>query len=157
MSTHQPPIPPATPAEELSAPECWALLRDEVVGRLAVVQDDRPDIFPVNFVVDRGTVVFRTGSGALFGAAAGHHVAFEVDGYVPAGAGSPGRAWSVVLRGRAREIRDVDEVLDLLASPLHPWHQGAKPRVVRIEPDSLSGRRFAVRDGAQHDPSSTAT
>ena len=39
---------------------CWMLLRSVEVARLAVSVDDRPDIFPVNFVVDHGTVVIRT-------------------------------------------------------------------------------------------------
>jgi nitroimidazol reductase NimA-like FMN-containing flavoprotein (pyridoxamine 5'-phosphate oxidase superfamily) len=49
---------------ELSATESWALLRQTDVGRLAVIVDDRPDIFPVNYLVDHGSVVIRTAPGA---------------------------------------------------------------------------------------------
>ena len=44
----------------LESNECWALLRAADVGRLAVSIAERPDIFPVNFAVDHGTIVFRT-------------------------------------------------------------------------------------------------
>jgi len=133
----------AADAETLTTAQCWDHLRRGVVGRLAVVHGGRPDIFPVNFAVDHGTVVFRTGSGSLFASSAGQAVAFEVDGYAVADA----NAWSVVIRGAAREIVHVDEALEAMRLPLYPWHEGPKPRFVRIEPDSISGREFQVRGG----------
>jgi len=142
MTSARPPVPPGSTVE-LTVPECWSLMREQVVGRLAVLHDGRPDIFPVNYVVDRGSVVFRTGSGSLFTSAAGQPVAFEVDGYAVEDA----TAWSVVVRGHASEMRDVDEIVDVLQLPLLPWHAGPKPRLVRVEPDSVSGRRLAVRGG----------
>jgi hypothetical protein len=36
---------------------CWTLLRSAEVARLAVVIDAQPDIFPINFLVDHGTIV----------------------------------------------------------------------------------------------------
>jgi nitroimidazol reductase NimA-like FMN-containing flavoprotein (pyridoxamine 5'-phosphate oxidase superfamily) len=151
MTTTQPSVPPGS-MQELTVQECWAMLRGQVVGRLAVVHDDRPDIFPVNYVVDRGSVVFRTGSGTLFSSSAGRPVAFEVDGY----AVEDGTAWSVVLRGEAHEMHDVDEIVDVLQLPLLPWHAGPKPRVVRVEPDSVSGRRLFVRGGFRVAPPTDA-
>ncbi|MEJ7772349.1 MAG: pyridoxamine 5'-phosphate oxidase family protein [Geodermatophilaceae bacterium] len=47
----------------LSTSESWALLRDGVIGRLAVLVDDEPDIFPINYLVDHGSIVFRTANG----------------------------------------------------------------------------------------------
>lgn len=141
--TTKPETIPAGPTEELAPRECWELLRGQSVGRLAVTHDGVPDIFPVNYVVDHGSVVFRTGSGALFASSAGQPVAFEVDGYSV----SDATAWSVVVRGRAGELHDVDEILDILQLPLLPWHAGPKPRVVRIEPGQVTGRRLAVRGG----------
>jgi len=54
---------------ELSESECWALLRASSVGRLAVWLEDHPEIFPINYAVDHGTVVFRSSAGtkSLFG------------------------------------------------------------------------------------------
>ena len=43
---------------------CWMHLRSVEVGRLAVSVDNNPDIFPINFLVDHGTVVFRTAEGS---------------------------------------------------------------------------------------------
>ena len=48
---------------ELDESACWGLLRSVEVGRLAVVVNHRPEIFPINFVVDHATVVFRTAGG----------------------------------------------------------------------------------------------
>ena len=67
--------------EVLDRNECWSLLRTAVLGRLAISIANHPDIFPINYVVDHGTVVFRTAEGTkLAGAVLGSTVAFEVDG-----------------------------------------------------------------------------
>ncbi len=127
--------------QELSATECWRLLRRSDVGRLAVSIADHPDIFPVNFVVDGESLVFRTGAGTKFAAAVlGRAVAFEVDGYDPLA----GDAWSVVVKGRAREIEHMIEYFAAEDLPLFPWHASPKPNFVRIEPEMVSGRRFHV-------------
>jgi nitroimidazol reductase NimA-like FMN-containing flavoprotein (pyridoxamine 5'-phosphate oxidase superfamily) len=49
--------------EVLETNACWQFLRDSEAGRLAVSTTDHLDIFPINYVVDRGTVVFRTAEG----------------------------------------------------------------------------------------------
>lgn len=125
---------------ELSATESWALLRQTDVGRLAVVVDDRPGIFPINYLVDHGSVVFRTALGSKFTGAVGHWVAFEADGYDE----EAGTAWSVVLKGEAQEVNRLYDVLDVIELPLFPWHSAPKAHFVRIEPHSITGRRFAV-------------
>jgi len=130
--------------EHLDLPACWALLRRASTGRLAVVRDGAPDIFPVNHVVDHGTLVYRTADGVLFRATLHHDVAFEVDGHDL----DTGLAWSVVVRGWATEGRQLTDVLDTLQLPLEPWQPGAKPRVIRIEPHTVTGRRFRVAAGA---------
>jgi uncharacterized protein len=132
--------------EQLSPDECWALLRAEEVGRLAIAVMNRPDIFPINYVVDHGSVVFRTAEGTkLAGAVLGSAVAFEVDGYDP----DAGEAWSVVLKGRAVELTKLLDVFEATDLPLFPWHASPKPRFVRIEPDSVTGRRFHAAAAAR--------
>jgi nitroimidazol reductase NimA-like FMN-containing flavoprotein (pyridoxamine 5'-phosphate oxidase superfamily) len=124
---------------------CLSLLRTGEVGRLAVAIKNHPDIFPINYVVDRGTVVFRTAEGTKLAAALlGQGVAFEVDGYDP----EAGDAWSVVIKGYAVEIENMYEMFDALDLPLFPWHAGPKHRFVRIEPQEITGRRFHVVDHA---------
>ena len=129
----------------LEAHTCWMLLRSSEVGRLAVSVADHPDIFPINYVIDHGTIVFRTAEGTKLAAAVTcPNVAFEADGYEP----EAGEAWSVVVKGRAEEIKNMYEVLDAMAFPLFPWHAGPKHRFVRIVPDDISGRRFHIVDPA---------
>ncbi len=142
------------PAVTLDPSESWALLREAEVGRLAVVTIDQlsPDIFPVNFVVDHGSVVFRTAPGTKLSAAVDRPVAFEADGYAP----DAGVAWSVVITGTAREVRKLHDVVDTIDLPLFPWHAAPKPRIVRIEPDQISGRRFHVLDPPAHVPARRA-
>ena len=125
---------------ELSATESWALLRQAAVGRLAVIIDGRPDIFPVNHVVDHGSLVFRTAAGSKLAGAVGNQVAYEVDGYDPETAS----AWSVVVKGHAHEVNRLYDVLEAVGLPLFPWHTTLKPHFVRIEPDKLTGRRFKL-------------
>lgn len=74
------------------------LLRSRDVRRLAVSLADQPDIFPIDYVVDHGTIMFRTAEGTKLAAAVlGHAVACEVDGHDS----DTGEAWSAVVKGRA--------------------------------------------------------
>jgi len=144
-------ITPRSVVQELANPECWELLRQASFGRLAAVREGRPDIFPVNHVVDRGSLLFRTDPGSKLVAAAGQQVAFEVDGFDPAS----GEAWSVVASGRAHQVRQLHDVIETVALPLFPWQGGTKPHFVRIEVESVSGRRF-VRTGRRPSVAATA-
>jgi uncharacterized protein len=121
---------------------CWMLLRSAEVARLAITVDAQPDIFPINFVVDHGTIVFRTGAGSKLSAASSNPVAFEVDGYDS----ETSEAWSVVIKGRAEEIKQLHESIESMDLPLSPWHGGPKPHFVRIVPETISGRRFHVEN-----------
>lgn len=132
-------------ARELPTHESLALLRESPVGRLAVVVDGRPEIFPVNHVVDHGTVVLRTAAGTKFVGALGRPVAFEADGYDV----STGEAWSVVVHGTGRSIVGIDEVVDALGLPIFPWQGGPKPQMLRIVADRITGRRFRVAGGVR--------
>lgn len=128
-------------AEHLESHECWALLRGVSLGRLAVWADGHPDIFPVNFKVDHGSLVFRTGPGTKLAAALGElPVAMEADGVNP----DTGVAWSVVVKGKAHAIERTEDVLDTVALLLFPWEAGDKDHFIRITPDSITGRRFTV-------------
>jgi Pyridoxamine 5'-phosphate oxidase len=81
--------------EVLTTDACWRLLDDSAVGRLAVVRGGEPDIFPVNYVVDHGGILFRTAAGPKLAAARDRVVAFEADGYTA----QDSSAWSVVVQG----------------------------------------------------------
>ncbi|WP_045731344.1 pyridoxamine 5'-phosphate oxidase family protein [Pseudarthrobacter chlorophenolicus] len=129
--------------QNLEHHECWAMLRTVSVGRLAVLADGRPDIFPINYTVDGGTVVFRTGQGTKLSAASGDAaVAVEADGVDP----ESGLAWSVVVKGTAEVVKQAEDVLDTSRLYLFPWQAGRKDAFVRITPDSVTGRRFKVTE-----------
>ena len=137
---------PADKPAELTANQCWDHIRTAEIGRLAVITDQHPEIFPINFVVDHGSVVFRTAEGTKLAAAlAGGPVAFEVDGYDD----RLGSAWSVVLKGRAVQLESIEEVLASEELPLFPWQSGEKNHFMRIEPTQTSGRSFIINRAAR--------
>ncbi len=133
--------------QELSKSECFQLLAQERLGRVAVVDDRGPVVFPVNFVLDRHMVVFRSDEGTKLDAACrGSRVAFEVDGSDAAAH----TGWSVVIRGEAVEVTDPAELTRLRKRPLDPWAPGAKTHYVRILPAVLTGRRISAAGGSSH-------
>ena len=68
----------AQPMTTLTADESWALLSSVTLGRLVTSVDDVPDIFPVNFVVQRRTILIRTAEGTkLSEVSVNRRVAFE--------------------------------------------------------------------------------
>lgn len=64
----------------MEEPDCWTFLRAHRLGRVVVVQYDRPLVFPVNYTTDGESIVFRTARGSKLAAASrGSVAAFEVD------------------------------------------------------------------------------
>jgi nitroimidazol reductase NimA-like FMN-containing flavoprotein (pyridoxamine 5'-phosphate oxidase superfamily) len=135
--------------EILSEAECWAQLAGVEVGRLAVAAAGEVDIYPINFVLSDQDLIFRTAEGTkLLEIVICGQVAFEADGYDR----EHGRAWSVVIKGRAEEIEASDQIYAVERLPLFPWNAAPKERVVRIRSRQITGRRFTVvgtRDGSE--------
>jgi nitroimidazol reductase NimA-like FMN-containing flavoprotein (pyridoxamine 5'-phosphate oxidase superfamily) len=125
------------PIVQVSDEEAWELLRTTPVGRLATHAAGEVDIFPINYVVDGSSLVFRTAPGTKLLELTVHHaVAFEIDGWTEHG------AWAVIVKGEAEELQhqiDIDRAAQL---PLVPWIPTLKDRYVRITPTSVSARRF---------------
>ncbi len=68
------------PVTVLNEDESWSLLSSVSLGRLVTILGGQPEIFPVNFVAQRRTVLFRTAQGTkLFSAVMSGRVAFEAD------------------------------------------------------------------------------
>lgn len=132
---------PQDPIERLAPEECQELLRSTNVGRLAVIVDHHPDIFPVNYVLDQGSIVFRTGIGTKFWATMKDPCALEIDGY----SALSGKAWSVVVRGQTRLILDREEKAAADALHLDPWQPGSKSHYLRLNLDAVTGRRFTTK------------
>jgi nitroimidazol reductase NimA-like FMN-containing flavoprotein (pyridoxamine 5'-phosphate oxidase superfamily) len=109
------------------------------VGRIGVLNDSAAEIYPVNHAVDRQTVVFRTDPGTkLRGLLRSPAVCFEVDGVDP----EDGTGWSVLVKGRAVQIRDADELRAADRLQLQPWTLGDKVHWIRILPAEVTGRRI---------------
>jgi nitroimidazol reductase NimA-like FMN-containing flavoprotein (pyridoxamine 5'-phosphate oxidase superfamily) len=125
--------------ELLDEDECWALVEGTSVGRVGVTVAALPAIFPVNYTVLDGAVVFRTADGSkLHAASEGTVVVFEVD-HVDA---SDRSGWSVMVLGRAEVVSDLGFALRVLDDGLEPWADGVRARIVRITPELVTGRRI---------------
>ena len=126
---------------ELTKAECFELLAGEHLGRLAIVDDRGPVVFPVNYVLDRHTVVFRTEEGTkLLAAVRGSRACFEVDGSDAVAH----TGWSVIVRGEITEVTDGAELARLRQLPVEAWAPEARNRYIRLLPSVLTGRRIEV-------------
>jgi nitroimidazol reductase NimA-like FMN-containing flavoprotein (pyridoxamine 5'-phosphate oxidase superfamily) len=132
-------LDPHSWVEHLGADECWRRLDAEPVGRVGIVYDSAPEIYPVNHAVVDGTVVFRVDPGrVLAGVSRTPLVSFEIDGIDTAGQSG----WSVLVKGRAAEVEGADELARMARLPLRRWALGAKTHWVRITPVEVTGRRI---------------
>ena len=131
--------PGAVWMEHLSLEECWTLLASRPAGRLGVLVDSAPEIYPVNHVVDRRTILFRTGAGTKRrGFDRSPSVCFEVDEIDDRDA----TGWSVLVKGRAVELTDPEDIRLAGLLPLDLWSFEAGTRYVRIVPAEVTGRRI---------------
>lgn len=127
------------PVVVLSDEESWELLGTERIGRLVVVSDGRPDVFPINFAVRDRKLYFRTAEGSkLVELTLNAEVAFEADHV------EQDRAWSVVLHGRARNLVRYNEIQDAEELGLQAWVPTPKYNFVEVTASEISGRRFAL-------------
>jgi nitroimidazol reductase NimA-like FMN-containing flavoprotein (pyridoxamine 5'-phosphate oxidase superfamily) len=124
---------------QLSAAECWDKIGSHGVGRIAVpVQQKGPDVLPVNYLVDEGTVVYRTSPGGPAEPAAGEGVSFQVDQIDD----HLSHGWSVLLTGTAEPVEGGAEADRLAERAPEPWAGGDRPVWVRVRPKSVTGRRI---------------
>lgn len=131
----------ATGLEVLDPQQCLALVSEHPVkiGRVAFVQAGFPVVLPVNYRVDQGDVVFRTGLGTKLDiAASGSPISFEVD-HVD---GQWQEGWSVLFQGRGQEIVTPAELSRLRQLGLQPWSPGERSRYIRLKPERVTGRRI---------------
>ena len=126
--------------EDLAPAECMELVRGEVVGRLGIIVDGRPEIHPVNFAVAAGEVLIRTDQGTKLSSALAGPVVFEVDRIDP----ETRTGWSVMVHGTA-------ELTSLRAGRsgsqnrvLRSWREAELPQLLRILPTRLTGRRIST-------------
>ena len=136
------------PVTVLSEDESWSLLSSMSLGRLVTSLGGQPEIFPVNFVTQRPTVLFRTAEGTkLFSAVMNNQVAFEADDHTVA------EGWSVIVKGTAHVLLTSAEIEEAERAQLLPWIATLKLRYVRVIASGITGRRFKF--GPEPDREST--
>ena len=122
--------------QALDEAQSWQFLTEHRIGRLAIVIGGEPDIFPVNYVVDGRSIVFRTAEGSkMLAVALGGRMAFQVDEWDHTG------AVSVLAHGTARELGP-GEIPPVEQFGLTPWVATLKVHWVRLEVDEIAGRAF---------------
>lgn len=127
------------PIEILKEDEALDLMGDQQLGRLVVRIKDDFDIYPLNYVVSEGKIYFRTAEGSkLFTVSINERVLFEADDH------TEDKAWSVIVKGRARILQKTDEIHKADELPLKPWLPTLKYNYVEITPEEISGRRFQL-------------
>ncbi len=123
---------------DLTTPECERLLRNGVVGRVALSTPDGPHIVPLNYSVFENTLVMRTSSYSVLGTyGRDAMLAFEVDHFDRERL----LGWSVVARGRSwAEIDPTVLAAIRRAGAGEAWAGGNRNLYLRMRWDSLTGR-----------------
>jgi nitroimidazol reductase NimA-like FMN-containing flavoprotein (pyridoxamine 5'-phosphate oxidase superfamily) len=134
---------PEAVLEEIREAECLEILGRHSLGRIAIVVDGQPQIFPVNYAMNGRTIAIRTASGSKLSHAPASRVAFEIDEYDS----SAGVGWSVMVHGVAVDATDAFDDVSWAARGVapRPLAPGAKPYRIAIEPSKITGRRFRIR------------
>ncbi|MEW9551012.1 pyridoxamine 5'-phosphate oxidase family protein [Nonomuraea sp. NPDC050783] len=132
--------------EVLGRDACLALLAAVTVGRLAwPAPGGRPEVVPVNFVLDGGDLVFRISrrGGEITAVEHGVPLSFEADDLEPA----LRVGWSVLVSGRAAVVTGAAEIRRLEELAGAPWVALPEPVFVRLRAEEVTGRRLPLHPG----------
>lgn len=129
----------------LDEAECLRLITPGGIGRIAYSGRYGPTVFPVNFRLYQGTIVFRTAQDSPTDedlrtgiANAEYKVAFEIDDF-----DSLARVgWSVLIQGSAHHVASETERASLSEAGVEPWPGGDRELFLRIIPTRITGRRI---------------
>jgi nitroimidazol reductase NimA-like FMN-containing flavoprotein (pyridoxamine 5'-phosphate oxidase superfamily) len=131
--------------EQLDEATCLRLISPGGIGRLAYTGRYGLTVFPVNYKLYEGTIVFRTAQDSPTGedlqtgiAHAEYPVAFEIDDIDPAAR----EGWSVLIQGPAHHMTSAADRASVLDSGVEPWPAGAREHAIRITPQRITGRRL---------------
>ena len=128
-----------TDLKVLDRERCLELLATHRVGRLGVVVERRPVVLPINYVLDGDAPVMTSDDGVKSRSADGGLACLEIDGIdVDRQTG-----WSVLVSGRLEDVTD-DPTLFHRVTPPVPWAPGSRPYVLRLAPDSITGRAIGL-------------
>ena len=128
-----------TGLDTLERSVCLRLISNETVGRLGVIIDGRPEVYPVNFVVVAGEdILIHTDQGRKLAAAVGGPVVFEVD-HLDA---TTRTGWSVMVHGTAHLTSGHEVRAGSQNGVLRPWRNADLPHQLRIGMATVTGRRI---------------
>jgi uncharacterized protein len=130
-------------ARELPIDECRRLIEDGGVGRVAFQSASGQHIVPVNYQLDRDSIVFRTTPYSELGRLGpGSEAAFEVDELDT----DSRSGWSVVAKGRVEVIPDNFQTaaIRFFGKDPTPWAEGVRRLYLRLTWGELTGRRLAT-------------
>jgi len=125
--------------EILDQAECFSLLSKVTLGRVAVTIGALPAIFPVNFCMVAGQVVFCSGEGTKLTAA------LSGRSWRSRPIGRPGRSVERAAGGRVPGRRTGDRPRSRRAAALRSLAPVPRRYLVKITPERISGRRLPVR------------
>jgi nitroimidazol reductase NimA-like FMN-containing flavoprotein (pyridoxamine 5'-phosphate oxidase superfamily) len=129
---------------ELTQDECFRLLSDSEVGRIAFAVNSEPWIFPVNFRLfgegDDWRLLLATRPGNRIDRAP-RKVAFEVDGVDELHRAG----WSVLVRGSLRHLGHAEAERRPAGVEPATWLERDPASWLAITPERVSGRRLAAR------------
>lgn len=128
--------------DDLDVRECWELVDDHGIGRVAVVTEDGPAVFPVNYQVVGTEILFMTAEDSSLAGMSGTEIAFEADHMDDAFS----QGWSVLLVGPARTVSDSATAARLRGAVYStPWAGEGRDTVMVLSPRRVTGRRILVR------------
>jgi nitroimidazol reductase NimA-like FMN-containing flavoprotein (pyridoxamine 5'-phosphate oxidase superfamily) len=134
--------------EELDMAECLRLITPGGIGRIAYSGRYGPTVYPVNYRLCEGMIVFRTTPDSPTDSdlrtgirGADYRVAFEIDAFDR----DAREGWSVLIQGSAHHMDSEPERAAVRAARVEPWPAGDRDQFVRILPSRITGRR--VRQG----------
>jgi nitroimidazol reductase NimA-like FMN-containing flavoprotein (pyridoxamine 5'-phosphate oxidase superfamily) len=136
--------------EVLDLETCLEHLREERVGRIAIVVDGSPIVLPITYRLLETTgltwIALRTRPGNVIDQG-GMNVAFEVDRIDP----THQRGWSVLVRGALQHV-DPDAADFRARFDPDPWLTAERDAWLAIEPYSITGRELhpSEQDWAFH-------
>ena len=122
---------------EIDLAECLELLAAHAVGRVAYSDDEGPVVLPVNYSLDRDTLLIQVSPHSelarhLRDAPASFQID-DFDDYNQSG-------WSVLVRGHASYV-EAGDLPDPESRP-RTWAEGQRTLHLRIVPREISGRRL---------------
>lgn len=131
--------------EALERDECVLRLQARGLGRVGATLRGRPIVYPVNYALHDGAILFRTRRGGdLDASTLDRWAAFEIDD----ADNLYHEGWSVLVVGRASHVTDPSELASLTFVPLTPWADDDRHLVVRIPLHEVTGRHIHHRAGA---------